>query len=81
MSSAIFVVPWAPGGPQLPPMESGDGYQLHYTDAGGVLRGGYSCIGHVPQATTCLVRVYASSDVLDMMAADPAYLFVEDVDA
>lgn len=69
---AIFIVPIVNGSPDLA-ME-----QLYYDNAG-KLAGGYSCIGQVPNATTCLVRVYASDDQLDTLAEDDRYLFVEDV--
>lgn len=77
MSKAIFVCDLYPE-TSPPPMDSADGYCLHYTEAG-VLHGGYSVIGNIPYATTSLVWVEASEDVLDQMAADPRYLFVEDV--
>ncbi|HMR01765.1 MAG TPA: hypothetical protein PKA43_00175 [Candidatus Competibacter phosphatis] len=71
MAKAIFVCPFTEGGPDLdiaqlvgnPPT---DGY-------------GWSCIGQIPQAPTCLVLVSSSEEVLDALAADEAYLFVEDV--
>lgn len=72
MAKAIFVVPFTEGaGPDLdidqlvgnPPV---DGY-------------GWSCIGQIPQAPTCLVLVSSSEEVLDALAEDEAYLFVEDV--
>lgn len=77
MPKAIFTVPFPPE-TNLPPMGANDGYCLHYLD-GAVLRGGYSIVGHVPEAPTCLVQVEASDAVLDQMALDPTYLFVEDV--
>ena len=73
MAKAIFVVPFVEGaGPDLdsrqlmgsPPVE---GY-------------GWSCIGHVPQAKTILVLIVSTDEVLDALAADSKYLFVEDVD-
>ncbi len=72
MAKAIFVAPFIESqGPDLdidqlvgnPPT---DGY-------------GWSCIGHVPQAPTCLVLVSSSEDMLDALADDEAYLFIEDV--
>jgi len=71
MAKAIFVVPFTEGGPDLdiaqlvgnPPV---DGY-------------GWSCVDQVPQAPTCLVLVSSSDAVLDALAEDDRYLFVEDV--
>ncbi len=78
MSKGIFVVPFPPES-SLPPMHDPQGgVQLHYTE-GGVLKGGYSCIGQVPQAPTCLVLVDASSAAIAAMQADAQYLFVEEV--
>lgn len=64
MAKAIFVVPFTEGtGPDL------DIDQLVGNPP--VDGYGWSCISHVPQAPTCLV--------LDALAADERYLFVEDV--
>lgn len=71
MASAIFVVPFIEGQgaqlnmSQLEPVQEGDGWAM---------------IGHVPQATTCLVRIWASDATLDSLDENPDYLFVEDVD-
>ena len=70
MASAIFIVPVVNNNPSLPVDDIFDGTEVH----------GWSCIGQVPQGETCLVRVWASEGTLDAMAADDAYLFVEDVD-
>lgn len=67
MTSAIFVVPFRVGvGPTIA-VDPGktDGY-------------GYSVIGQVPQAPTCLVRVWSDDATLDALAADPDTLYVED---
>lgn len=72
MASAIFLVPFVEGqGPALDMAtltadETVEGY-------------GWSVIGHVPQATTCLVRLWASDATLDTLAESPDYLLVEDV--
>ena len=80
MASAIFVAPFQVGlGPVLPPMQAEGVVQICYTDVKGVLCGGYSCIGHVPQAPTCLVRVWSDEAGLDALAALPDMLYVCDV--
>lgn len=70
MASAIFIVPMTDSGPTLD-MEliSDDG-------SGGY---GFSVIGQVPQASTCLVRIWSSDAVLDALATDEHIEFVEDV--
>lgn len=45
----------------------------------GELIGGFSCIGHVPQAKTCLVQIESSEEMIDKLAEMDDYLFVEDV--
>lgn len=40
---------------------------------------GWSMISHVPQADTCLVRLWASDATLDALAENSDFLFVEDV--
>ena len=71
MASAIFICPMSDGGPTLD-MEQ----LLTETPVDGY---GYSVIGQVPQAGTCLVRVWSTDAVLDALAADGNYEFVEDV--
>ena len=74
---AIFVTLF-PHEQSLPPMSSDDGECLHYDD-NGTLRGGYACIGHVPQPAktdTCMVLVEASVAVLTAMRDSPKYLFL-----
>lgn len=63
----------------LPPMESDDGYQLHFTE-GGVLKGGYSCISEAPMPHTLTVQIEASEAVLDLIAEDVRYFYLGDVD-
>lgn len=78
MAKAIFVTAFPPE-TSLPPMQArAGGVQLHFTE-NGVLKGGYSCLGYVPQAPTCLVLVEASPAAIAAMQVDPAYLFVEEV--
>lgn len=75
---ALFVCTFPPE-TNLPPMDdSGDGYCLHYVEDG-VTKGGYSCVGLVPQAPTCVVQVEVSAAVLTSMQADARYLFLEEV--
>ena len=79
MASAVFACPFVTGmGPDLSALgEAG----LYYTE-GGELKGGYSCIGHVPYPippNTCLVRVWASEDCIAEMAQMDDYLFIEEV--
>jgi hypothetical protein len=72
MASSIFVAPFV----------QGQGAQLTFDQIApdGIQRDGdgWSVIGHVPQAGTCLVRVWASEAALDALAEDPDYLFVEE---
>ena len=75
---AIFVTRFPPA--QFLPTMSGDGVedQLHFDEAG-VLKGGYSIIGHVPRADltdTCLVLVEAAPGVLNTMKSTPQYLYL-----
>lgn len=72
MASAIFIAPITDSGPQFD-MEQ----LLTETPVDGY---GYSVIGQVPQAGTCLVRVWSSDAVLDALAADGNCEFVEDVE-
>lgn len=71
MASAIFIVPLGEGGPQLD-------NELIFDD--GTEGYGYSVIGQIPQASTCMVRVWSSDAVLTALAADDDYAFVEDVE-
>lgn len=73
MASAIFIVPVVNANPDLTPDQL-----LH--DDGGILRGGYSCVGQVPAEPTCMVRVWCSDAQLDALAADDRYLLVEVLD-
>lgn len=74
LKSAIFCVPFVGGSPALPPMESFDGRLALGAGEGS----GWCCIGHIPQTTTCLVRVTTSQAVLDAMKASDEYLWIED---
>ncbi len=67
MTSAIFCVPFQVG---LGPVIS-----LALGTADGC---GYSVIGQVPNAPTCLVRVWSDDATLDALAALPDVLFMED---
>ena len=72
---AIFAVPIENANAVLPPMED-----LHYTEDR-VLKGGYSLIGHAPQAGVpgVLVLVDASAETIQAMHDDPVYLWIQDV--
>ena len=70
---AIFCIPWSHE-QHLPPME-----ELHYTDEEGILRGGYSVIGHVPYTETLLIWIEASEDMVNQMAESDDYLYIGDV--
>jgi len=77
MPKAIFLVPIVNGQPLTPPMSAEDGeIQLHYTD-NGVTRGGFSVIHHVPP-DSCLMRFESSDEMLDAIAAEDDYLFLDD---
>lgn len=71
MASAIFIVPLVAGGPSL------DLHRLITEDPREIY--GYSVVGQIPSANTCLVRVWSSDTILDQLALDPDLLFVEDV--
>ncbi len=68
MASAIFVVPFQIGLGPVIPLDLGlvDGY-------------GFSVVGHVPAASTCLTRAWSDEATLDALAALPDVLFVEDI--
>lgn len=68
---AIFVVPLENGSPALP--ELTDWVNGQARDGSG-----FSCLGDVPRAGTALVLVDSSEAVIDDMANDSRYLFVED---
>ena len=70
MPSAIFIVPSTEAGPTLDLELIQDGTPGY----------GYSVIGQVPQAGTCLVRVWASEEALDTLTASEDVEFVEDVE-
>lgn len=79
MASAIFAVPFREHvGPDFSAL--GEGW-LYYTEAG-ILKGGFSAIGHVPYPippNTCQVRVWAPAERIAEIAALPNYLFLEEV--
>ncbi len=78
---ALFICEFKNGYPVLPPMESDillGGLQLHFTE-GGVLKGGYSCVGLVPQTTTAIMQVEASPATIAAMQASPEYFFLGEV--
>lgn len=66
MESAIFIVPVVNSNPVVP--------EEIYTGEEG---SGYSCIGNVPNAPTCIVRMWTDQAVIDWMAAGDDYLLVE----
>jgi len=63
------------GAPALPLMDGDEAaLRLHYTDAQGVLQGGWSCLEPLTAETeTVLVLVEADAATLAAMQADPAY--------
>ncbi len=77
---ALFICEFKNGYPVLPPMEADipGGLQLHFTE-GGVLKGGYSCVGLVPQTTTAIVQVEASVTVIAAMQTSAGYFFLGEV--
>ncbi len=64
---ALFVTDFPPE-ESLPSLES-----LQY--AGG---GGWSCVGPVPVAETCIVQVDSSSETIATLKTDARYLWLED---
>jgi hypothetical protein len=74
MPSAMFVVPLGAGGPEITMEQLGQVAGATMPDGTG-----WSVCGHIPNAPTCLVRITATEDVLDDLASQDGYLFVEDV--
>jgi hypothetical protein len=70
---AIFLVK-PPHETTLPPMD-----ELQYTNENGELAGGWWVVGEVPLPCSEMVCVDTTDDMLDQMAANPDYLFIEDV--
>lgn len=78
---AVFAVP-LPIEAYLPPMDSKNGYQLHYRRGNKVRGGIQGCEGPSPPtngAPTQLLIVDVSHEVLILMQADEDLLFVEEV--
>jgi len=74
MAKALFVVD-SPHEPQLPEMTL-----LTYQDpATGHRRGGWWIMGEAPKPNTVIVCVEAPEAQLELMAADPKYLYVGEV--
>jgi len=69
MASAIFAVPVASNSPALTVGPDAEAQCL-----------GFSCIGQVPVAATCLVRVYGTKSQLDALANDAKLMAVEAVE-
>lgn len=75
-----FVVPYPPE-QSLPPSDNdAGGPQLHYLSPNGEVRGGYGCVGRVPQVSTCIVDVDCDDTTAEWMKAQPDFLFLENVD-
>ena len=71
MPKAIFIVPLIEGvGPDL---------NLELIRAGGVEGYGYGCIGNTGDQQTALCDITSSQEVLDSLAADDKYVFLEDI--
>jgi hypothetical protein len=79
MAKAIYITDFPPEN-TLPPMDSDTGLQLHELVSGQIRAGsGFSCVGHVPQAPTCIVLVDSSQATIDGMKASAKYLWIEDL--
>lgn len=52
---------------------------LQYIDANGELAGGWWIVGEAPLPYSEMVCVDTTDEMLDEMAANPDYLFIEDV--
>ena len=78
---AIFLAPMTEDGANLvlPPLQSDDGLQLQYFDEKGVLRGGFSAIGGIPQTNVALVLVDTTAETVSAMVADGRWKFIEEV--
>ena len=70
---ALFCVPF-PHEQSLPAMDL-----LQYQDADGNLAGGWWTVGHSPIAPTVLVIVDTTDAMIDEMATNPDYLFLENI--
>lgn len=68
---ALFAVP-------TPHTESLDLEALQWTE-NGELHGGHWVVGNTPQLATMLVIVDTTPAMIEQMAADPQYLFLEDI--
>ncbi len=75
---ALFICEFKNGYPVLPPMKADGGLQLHFTE-GGVLKGGYSCVGLVPQTTTAIIQVEANPATIAAMKTSTEYFFLGEV--
>lgn len=74
MTQATFVVVFPPA-EHLPPMTDPEGglQLVHQEDDG------FSIIGHVPQAATCIVLVTSDQATINTMIEDDAYLLIEEL--
>ena len=74
---AIFAVPVVNSTPKPPPFQPDE---THAYGLGTEQGYGWSCLGPVPEAPTCLVRVTSSEATIDAMILDDRYLFIEYVE-
>ncbi len=80
MSQAIFLTKFPPSG-SLPPVTEDTGGLCYCDPKTGELRGGWSCVGMVPQEKTCLVWVDTSHAMLTAMGKNTAYKLMQMCDA
>lgn len=71
---ALFAVPTSHE-VSLPPMD-----KLQWVDEFGVLHGGWWIAGHTPQGETTLIVVETTEEMINEMADNPDYLFLEDIE-
>ncbi len=61
----------------FPPETNLDMEKMHHLDKG-VLKGGYSCIGQVPQGDTCLVAIEAPAAYVVELGTTKGYELLDD---
>ncbi len=81
MSKYLMAVPFQVGlGPVLPPMDATEGNETHITYlVNGERKGGYNVVGHVPQATTCIVLLDSTAQTVAAIEAAGNGVLLEEV--
>lgn len=77
---AIFLIPLENGSPTWPQMDGDSGPRVAYVDPiTGQRKGSCSCIGQVPNTSTCLGLIETSDAQMLLIRADPRWEWVEEV--